>query len=252
MTSSFAIVAGPAKAFTLTLPTKVTVASEVTASAVAKDTFGNLALTYAGSPVVTSTDTQATLPASVVFAAGTVASFKVKFATTGIQTLTLTEGAVSGVATTTVTPFEQPTAVITKPTEGQVVSGKATSVTATATVPSGTTVKSLTILIDGAVATATEASFDWDTTAVKNGAHTVVAVVVDSSGNSAMSPQVNVTVTNTAGCGCSSGGEASLLFGLIALVRFAARRRRSANKGDRLTGCFNEKQTSLSPFGYAE
>ncbi len=90
---------------------------------------------------------------------------------------------------------------ITAPTAGQTVSGTVT-VKATVTPPSGATVKSVQLLVDGqpvgSALTAAPYTFSWDTTGYLNGSHTVSASATDSDTGTATSTAVPVTVNNGA------------------------------------------------------
>jgi len=90
--------------FGLVLPGRVPNGVAVQASLVALDANGRVVPTYAGTANLASSDSAATLPASVTFVAGR-AGFKVTFATAGAQTVTATDaanGSLTGTATTTV------------------------------------------------------------------------------------------------------------------------------------------------------
>jgi thermitase len=90
-----------------------------------------------------------------------------------------------------------PITSITAPTAGATVSAT-TVVNAAATDNVG--VVKVDLYIDGAsfaTDSAAPYSFAWDTTAVPNGTHTLVAVASDAAGNSGSSSAVSVTVSNT-------------------------------------------------------
>jgi hypothetical protein len=93
-----------------------------------------------------------------------------------------------------------PTTSITAPANGATVSGT-TTITATASDNVGVT--QMQILIDGAVAAsnsnATSLSFNWNTTSVANGSHTIVSKAFDAAGNVGTSSTVTVTVSNSGG-----------------------------------------------------
>jgi hypothetical protein len=91
-----------------------------------------------------------------------------------------------------------PEVSIQTPATGATVSDGVT-VSATATSPTGITVASLVLNVDGhpvSNSTASPLTFQWDTRAEANGAHTLIAVATDSDGLSATSPPVAVTVIN--------------------------------------------------------
>jgi hypothetical protein len=93
-----------------------------------------------------------------------------------------------------------PTTSVTAPANGATVSGT-TTITATASDNVGVT--QMQILIDGAVAAsntnATSLSFNWDTTSVTNGSHTIVSKAFDAAGNVGTSSTITVTVSNSGG-----------------------------------------------------
>ncbi len=105
----------------------------------------------------------------------------------------------TAVAATTLTPdTTPPTATITAPTANATVSSTV-SVSATAT--DNVAVASVQFQLDGtnlgALLTSPPYTISWNTTTATNGSHTVTAIATDTSGNSATSSPVTVTVSNT-------------------------------------------------------
>jgi hypothetical protein len=91
-----------------------------------------------------------------------------------------------------------PTVSVTAPSGGQRVAG---SVAVSATASDNVGVSRVDVLVDGVVrgsASAASATVAWDTTAVADGPHTLSARGVDAAGNVGTSPNVAVTVDNTA------------------------------------------------------
>jgi len=91
----------------------------------------------------------------------------------------------------------------------------------------GTTLRALSITIDGrevGAGGAAQLSLAWDTTKVANGAHEVIARAIDADGGT-RSARSQVVVTNEGG-GCSSPGTPGAGT-LLALVALALRRRRT-------------------------
>ncbi len=88
-----------------------------------------------------------------------------------------------------------PTVSITSPSDGATVSGVVTITVTASDKEDGNLIAD--IYIDGAFVAHTN-SYDWDTTAVSDGLHTIEAKVVDSDGNTA-SDSVGVTVDNSGG-----------------------------------------------------
>ncbi len=102
--------------------------------------------------------------------------------------------------TTPGTDTTPPTTSITSPTNGATVSG---TVAINATASDNVGVTQMQILIDGAVAAsntnATSLSFNWNTTTVANGSHTIVSKAFDAAGNVGTSSTITVTVSNGGG-----------------------------------------------------
>ncbi len=100
----------------------------------------------------------------------------------------------------TVTVSNPPTVTITAPASGASVSGASVNVTVTANSALGTTISSVQFKIDsvnkGAAVAASPYSIVLDTTTLTNGAHTLTAVVTDSTSGTATSAAVNITVNN--------------------------------------------------------
>jgi chitodextrinase len=91
-----------------------------------------------------------------------------------------------------------PTVSVTAPTGGQRV---ANTVAVSATASDNVGVSRVDVLVDGVVkgsANAASTTISWDTTTVADGPHTLSARGVDAAGNVGTSPNVAVTVDNTA------------------------------------------------------
>lgn len=92
---------------------------------------------------------------------------------------------------------EPPSTSITTPSDGATVSGTV-DVDATATDDEG--IASLSIWVDGVQrasnSNSTSLSYEWDTTTVANGAHTIVSKATDSGGHETTSNTIDVTVSN--------------------------------------------------------
>jgi hypothetical protein len=80
-----------ASQYSISLKSVVQNGSAVTVELYAIDSTGHIVQTYDGTATVTSTDTKATLPTSAVTFKNGVASFQVTFATSGIESLTITD-----------------------------------------------------------------------------------------------------------------------------------------------------------------
>ena len=94
-TTASTTVTAPAVAaqYAITLKSVVQSGTPVTIQLRAIDATGHLVSTYDGTVTVTSTDAKATLPTSAVTFTNGVATFQVTFATTGIESVTVTDSA---------------------------------------------------------------------------------------------------------------------------------------------------------------
>jgi len=94
---------------------------------------------------------------------------------------------------------ERPTVSITSPEDGDTISG-IVSIEGTASAPAGKEIKSVQISIDGAdqivVEGTTDWSYEWDTTSLANGKHTITAISYDDEGGESSPYRVTVTVDN--------------------------------------------------------
>jgi hypothetical protein len=94
-----------------------------------------------------------------------------------------------------------PTASVTAPTEGEMVSGATVTISGDASDDvgvAGVQFKLNTNTLIEAEDTSAPYSVTWDSTAVADGAHTLIAVARDAAGNYATSTAINITVDNTA------------------------------------------------------
>jgi len=93
-----------------------------------------------------------------------------------------------------------PTVAITVPSTGATITGSAVTLTATASDNVGIVgvqFKYDTTNNIGAEDTSSPYTLNWDTTAVADGAHTIIAVARDAASNSTTSTAINVTIDNT-------------------------------------------------------
>ncbi len=90
-----------------------------------------------------------------------------------------------------------PTVAMTAPTVGSTISG---TTTITADASDNVAVANVQFQLDGtnlgSAVTAAPYAFNWDTTVVSNGTHSVRAIATDTSGNQTTSSSIAVTVTN--------------------------------------------------------
>jgi large repetitive protein len=93
-----------------------------------------------------------------------------------------------------------PSVSLTAPTDGATVSGASVTVSASASDTNlvGVQFKRATNTNIGSEDTTSAYSVVWDTTALSNGSHTLIAVARDSAGNYATSTSITVTVSNDA------------------------------------------------------
>jgi hypothetical protein len=119
---------------------------------------------------------------------------------TAIATDTLNHQATSANVLITVNNTSTPPVMvsITSPASGTAVSG---TITVSATASAGAGVASVQFLLDGAGLgsqdTSSPYSVSWDTTTASNGSHVLAAKATDTSGNSATSSNVNITVSQS-------------------------------------------------------
>ena len=142
-----------------------------------------------------STWTQASWVSPVVPGGVNGVSFGLTISSNGFLTvddLGFDDAAASGTVDTT-----PPTVALTSPANGANVAGTTTiSVTAS----DNTAVDHVDYLVDGAVVgtqTSGPYTLGWDSRTVANGTHTITARAVDTSGNSATSAAVSVSVSNS-------------------------------------------------------
>ncbi|MGC2695189.1 MAG: alkaline phosphatase family protein, partial [Candidatus Angelobacter sp.] len=102
--------------------------------------------------------------------------------------------------TTPGTDTTPPATSITAPANGATVSG---TVAINATASDNVGVTQMQILIDGGIVAsttnATSLSFNWNTTTVANGSHSIVSKAFDAAGNVGTSATVTITVSNGGG-----------------------------------------------------
>jgi len=109
-----------------------------------------------------------------------------------------------------------PTVSITAPSNSAIVSGSTVSITADAsddTGVSGVQFKLDTNTNIGSEDTTSSYGVTWDSTAVADGSHTLIAVARDAAGNYATSTAVTVTVDNTAPVRSAGSPSGTLVYG---------------------------------------
>lgn len=147
-----------------------------------------------------------------------------------------------------------PTVAVTVPAPAATISGASVTLTATATDPVGVT--SVQFLVDGSSAgaaiTTGPYTTTFDSTTLSDGAHTIAALAVNASGNSATSATVTVTSSNStpalnyyfAAAGsdsnnCLTTGTACQTITKANSITYRGGDVRHWNKGDTFTGCLN-------------
>jgi uncharacterized membrane protein len=117
-----------------------------------------------------------------------------------LQTSFVLDDFALNVTTPAATDTTPPTTSISAPASGATVSG---TVAINATASDNVGVTQMQILIDGSVVAsntnATALSFNWNTTTVANGSHTILSKAFDAAGNVGTSSSVTVTVSNGGG-----------------------------------------------------
>ncbi len=114
-----------------------------------------------------------------------------------------------------------PTVAISAPANGATISGT-TTVTATGSPSTGQTLTNLSISIDGATAvqsgSTSPQTYNWDTTAINNGAHTLVATATDADGGSATSTTITVTVKNLPSASVTAPANGATVAGTVSVT----------------------------------
>jgi MYXO-CTERM domain-containing protein len=145
----------------------------------------------------------------------------------GTVTITGTAPSATHNSTMSLTVADPPTVSVTHPADTDIVTGLV-EIDATGAAGAGGVLQKIEILVDGTVIaspTASPAQAFWQSTEVTDGAHLITARAVDADGMSTASPQVHVTVRNSAppdtgGGGCNTAGAGlSALLGLLVILR---------------------------------
>jgi hypothetical protein len=197
--SATGIVVSPAAASTLTLtgvPTSVTAGGPFSLIVTARDPFNNIATGYRSTMTLTSTDSQATLPANYTFTAadaGVHTLSNLILRTAGSRTVTAqdtADGTITGSSTVTVNPAVADHFGVSA--SGHVTAGTALDLTVTALDAFNNTATSYTRAVS---LTSTDASavlpHDYTFTAADQGVHTFNGVTLKTAGTQ------TVTATGT-------------------------------------------------------
>jgi MYXO-CTERM domain-containing protein len=188
-----------------------------TASAAAGANLSDLTLTLDGAPLMHGASSPQTAQVdTTALDNGSVHTL--------VATATEDDGATAS-ATTSFTVVNAPALTVSVSPQGELTRGPAT-LTATATAPKGTTLRSLQLLVGTAVvAQGSEGSlsYTWDLRSVTDGTYSISAHAEASDGSAADSEPVMATVVHR-GCGCVAGEGPGLAMMLLLWLR---RRRRS-------------------------
>src|SRR5271154_552414 len=190
-------------------PPPAPLAVAITSPAASATVSGTVAVAASASDGVAITGVQLQVDGASVGAADTASPYNFSWSTTsvanGSHTLTAVATDASGNTATSAgvkvtvsnTVASTLTVTITSPAASATVSGTM-AVAAAAT--DSVTISSVQLQVDGAnvgaADTASPYNFSWNTTSVANGSHTLTAVGKDSSGNTATSAGVKITVSN--------------------------------------------------------
>ncbi len=194
---------------TVSNPVASTLTVSISSPAASATVSGTMSVAAAASDSVTISSVQLQVDGASVGAADTSSPYNFSWNTTSVANGSHTLTAVAkdssgntatstGVKVTVNNPVASTLTVsITSPAASATVSGTV-SVAATAT--DSVTISSVQLQVDGAnvgsADTASPYNFSWSSTSVANGSHTLTAVAKDSSGNTATSTGVKVTVNN--------------------------------------------------------
>ena len=183
----FSVQSTAATRLEVVLGTPVKQGQPVTVTVTSLNASGNPVKDDLRSVAFTSSDAKAQLPAPASLYDGR-AQATVVFGSSGDQTLTATlvdDASITGTQAATVTAVDAPTVTLLTPNDGAEVAGMV-QVIASATVGQGTTVSSLSILVDGTPlqsGTGNVLSATWDsTTADAKVTHEITAKIVDAAG----------------------------------------------------------------------
>jgi hypothetical protein len=143
--SAITVAGGTASTFTVTAPATANLNTPVSFTVAAKDAFGNAAAAYAGTVRFTSTDLQATLPASSTLTNGS-GTFQATFKTLGSQTITATD-------TVTATLTATSSAIVVGNTPGQITPSPASLDFGGQSMKTTTPAKTITLTNTGGSAT---------------------------------------------------------------------------------------------------
>jgi beta-glucanase (GH16 family) len=195
-----------------TAATGVAIPTASVTAPVAGTTLSGTAVSFtatASTPSGTISNVQFKLDGSNVGSPVTVAPY-----TLSVNTVSLTNGGhtISALATNSlgqqatstsvgVTVSNFPSVSVTVPASGATLAGASSTLTATATAPSGRTVSSVQFKVDGvnvgALDTVSPYTSTFDTTTWSNSTHSITAVVTDSASVAVTSTPVSVTISNT-------------------------------------------------------
>src|SRR5271168_1286097 len=195
---------------TVNNPVASTLTVSITSPAASATVSGTMAVAAAATDSVTISSVQLQVDGANVGAADTASPYNFSWNTTSVANGSHTLTAVgkdssgntatsAGVKITVSNPVASTLTVsITSPAASATVSG---TVAVAATATDSVTISSVQLQVDGASVgsadTTSPYNFSWSSSSVANGSHTFTAVAKDSSGNTATSAAVKVTVNNS-------------------------------------------------------
>ena len=189
--------ANPVTHYSVAAPSSSTPGTSINVTVTALDAANAASSGYRGTAHFTSSDAAASLPADYTFTAADAGAhtFSVTLRTAGAQTITATDGSITGTAGVTVTGTQTPTTTSLTSSPNPSTTGQA--VTFTATVSPSTATGSVTFK-DGVATlgsgTLSAGTATFSTSSLAAGAHSVTATY---QGNATFAPSTSTAITQT-------------------------------------------------------
>jgi hypothetical protein len=196
--ASVVVAAAQASSFVLSAPANATAGTAISLTVTAQDRFGNVATAYAGTAHFSSSDGQASLPADPTLSGGS-GTLSATLKTAGSQSLTATDGSVTGSTTVAVAAANATHFRVSAP--GSATAGAPLSVTVTALDAYGNTAAAYAGTVHFASSDA-QAALPADTT-LSGGSGTLSATLKTAGSQS-------LTATDTAS-GSITGSQAGIV-----------------------------------------
>jgi DNA/RNA endonuclease G (NUC1)/fibronectin type 3 domain-containing protein len=187
----------PATHFSVTAPANVTSGAAFSATVTALDASNTIVPSYSGTVHFTSSSA-GSLPADYTFVGGDSGShtFSVTLTSTGAQSITATDGPITGSANTTVAPPPATHFSVTAP--AVVAPGSTFSVTVTALDASNNTVPTYSGTVHFTSSSSGTLPADYTFTGGDNGTHTFSGVTLNSSGSITATDTANASINGSA------------------------------------------------------